>query len=79
MSQPTVAQYLVSRLAQLGANEFFGVVGGLNSSICTAVEASKEARWVGCCNELNAGYAADGYARTNEGFRNFGSTLNGEP
>ena len=63
MSQPTVAQYLVSRLAQLGANEFFGVAGGLNSNICTAIEASKEARWVGCCNELNAGYAADGYAR----------------
>ena len=19
--------------------------------------------WIGCCNELNAGYAADGYAR----------------
>ena len=22
-----------------------------------------ELRWVGCCNELNAAYAADGYAR----------------
>lgn len=25
MSQPTVAQYLVSRLAELGVMEFFGV------------------------------------------------------
>ncbi len=23
--------------------------------------------WVGCCNELNAGYAADGYARCHRG------------
>ena len=64
MSRPTVAQYLVNRLAQLGATEIFGVTGRLNANLCTAIEASKDASWVGCCNELNAGYGADGYART---------------
>ena len=44
MNQPTVTQYLISRLAQLGATEFFGVAGGLNANICTAIEASKEHR-----------------------------------
>ena len=39
-------------------------LGLRRSNICTAVEASKEACRVGCCNELNADYAADGYART---------------
>ena len=29
------------------------------------VEAFPGIAWVGCCNELNAAYAADAYARTN--------------
>ncbi|MCX5618874.1 MULTISPECIES: thiamine pyrophosphate-binding protein [Bombella] len=28
-----------------------------------AITARKDMRWVGCSNELNAAYAADGYAR----------------
>lgn len=63
MKTPTVAEYLVARLAELGINDFFGVPGDFNFNICTAVEASEKTRWVGCCNELNAAYAADGYAR----------------
>jgi len=63
MKLPTVAEYLVDRLADLGVTEFFGVPGDFNFNICTAIEASDKARWIGCCNELNAGYAADGYAR----------------
>ncbi|MCX5614772.1 thiamine pyrophosphate-binding protein [Bombella saccharophila] len=27
-----------------------------------AITARKDMRWVGCSNELNAAYAADGYA-----------------
>jgi TPP-dependent 2-oxoacid decarboxylase len=63
MQMPTVADYLVSRLAELGVTEFFGVPGDFNFNIVSAVEASNQAQWIGCCNELNAGYAADGYAR----------------
>ena len=33
----------------------------INNAICD----DKELRWIGCCNELNAAYAADGYARIN--------------
>ena len=31
--------------------------------VCDAIEADAAVRWVGCANELVAGYAADGYAR----------------
>lgn len=63
MQMPTVSDYLVTRLAELGITEFFGVPGDFNFNILTAIESSDRARWIGCCNELNAGYAADGYAR----------------
>ncbi len=63
MSYPTVSEYLVSRLTELGVTEFFGVPGDFNFNVCSAIEASTEARWIGCSNELDAGYAADGYAR----------------
>lgn len=63
MKLPTVADYLVARLVDLGVTEFFGVPGDFNFNICTAIESSDKAGWIGCCNELNAGYAADGYAR----------------
>jgi TPP-dependent 2-oxoacid decarboxylase len=31
--------------------------------MCNAVERSPKVKWIGCANELNAAYAADGYAR----------------
>ena len=31
--------------------------------ICDAVDSSAKVKWIGCANELNASYAADGYAR----------------
>ena len=46
MKTPTVAEYLVARLAELGINDFFGVPGDFNFNICTAVEASEKTRWV---------------------------------
>ncbi|SHH20402.1 alpha-keto acid decarboxylase family protein [Ferrimonas marina] len=63
MSALTVADYLVQRLAQLGITDFFGLPGDFNLNLCTAIEANAEVQWVGCASELNAGYAADGYAR----------------
>jgi DNA-binding transcriptional regulator YiaG len=30
--------------------------------ICNAVDSSAKVKWIGCANELNASYAADGYA-----------------
>ncbi|KAF2680717.1 DHS-like NAD/FAD-binding domain-containing protein [Lentithecium fluviatile CBS 122367] len=64
MAQRTVgvAQYLLARLHQLGVRSVHGVPGDYT---LRALGVLKPAglRWIGNCNELNAGYAADGYAR----------------
>ncbi|WP_292377291.1 alpha-keto acid decarboxylase family protein [Methanosarcina sp. UBA289] len=60
---PTVIQYLLDRLKQLGIRDIFGVPGDFAFPINNAVCDDKELRWIGCCNELNAAYAADSYAR----------------
>lgn len=63
MTQPTVAQYALARLAQLGIDRIFGVPGDYAFAIDDAAEKVSGLSWVGCANELNAAYAADGYAR----------------
>lgn len=57
------AEYLVKKLEELGVNDFFGLPGDYNFNILYAIENNPNTNWVGCTNELNAGYAADGYAR----------------
>ncbi len=57
------AEYLVKKLEELGVNDFFGVPGDYNFNILYAIENNLNTNWIGCTNELNAGYAADGYAR----------------
>lgn len=57
------AEYLVKRLEELGINDYFGVPGDYNFEILYAIENNPNTNWIGCTNELNAGYAADGYAR----------------
>jgi indolepyruvate decarboxylase len=63
MNQPTVAEYTLRRLSQLGIDKVFGVPGDYAFSVDDAVEQVAGLDWVGCANELNAAYAADGYAR----------------
>ena len=65
------AEYLVKRLEELGVNDFFGLPGDYNFNILYAIENNPQTRWIGCTNELNAGYAADGYAR----LRGFGAIV----
>jgi indolepyruvate decarboxylase len=60
----SVADYIVERLAAEGINHCFGVAGDYVFPICDAVDSSDKVKWIGCANELNAAYAADGYART---------------
>lgn len=57
------AEYLVKKLEELGINDFFGLSGDYNFEILYAIEENQNVNWHGCTNELNAGYAADGYAR----------------
>src|SRR5580704_8189634 len=60
---PTVADYIVQRLAREGITDCFGVAGDFAFKLDDAIARSKAIRWVGCSNELGAAYAADGYAR----------------
>jgi alpha-keto-acid decarboxylase len=59
----TVGDYLLDRLAELQVSEIFGVPGDYNLEFLDHVIAHPDIRWVGNANELNAGYAADGYGR----------------
>src|ERR1700722_6791240 len=61
--QPTVADYIVQRLAREGITDCFGVPGDFAFKLCDAVARSEAVRWIGCSNELDAAYAAAGYAR----------------
>lgn len=63
MGKITVADYLVQELNKLGIDDFFGLPGDYNFNILYAIDDNPNTNWVGCTNELNAGYAADGYAR----------------
>ncbi|KAI2739165.1 hypothetical protein DTO013F2_9440 [Penicillium roqueforti] len=59
-----LAEYLFRRLREVGIRSVHGVPGDYN---LTALDYLSVAglHWTGNCNELNAGYAADGYARVN--------------
>lgn len=65
MEKIAVADYLVRELNKLGIEDFFGLPGDYNFNILYAIGNNPKTNWVGCTNELNAGYAADGYARIN--------------
>ena len=57
------AEYIIKKIDELGVNNIFGLPGDYNFDILNAIENNSQVNWIGCTNELNAGYAADGYAR----------------
>ncbi|KAF9971641.1 hypothetical protein BGZ73_005395 [Actinomortierella ambigua] len=59
----TVIQHVLNCLYDLGIKDIFGVAGDYAFPIEDAICTDKRLRWIGNCNELNASYAADGYAR----------------
>ncbi|MBJ2116061.1 MULTISPECIES: alpha-keto acid decarboxylase family protein [Proteus] len=59
----TVVEYMLNRLYNLGISDVFGVAGDYAFPIEDTICNSNHLRWIGNCNELNAAYAADGYAR----------------
>jgi indolepyruvate decarboxylase len=63
MNDHTVADHLLDRLAELGVDRMFGVPGDYSLRLLDHVTHHPKVGWTGCTNELNAGYAADGYAR----------------
>ncbi|GAB2617373.1 thiamine pyrophosphate-binding protein [Belliella aquatica] len=65
MASTNVVTYLTTRLQQLGVNHLFSVPGDYTSDLLEIVDTQTTLKRIGNCNELNAGYAADGYARIN--------------
>eukprot|EP01055_Gregarina_sp_Pseudo9_P005682 Gregarina_sp_Pseudo_9__5681@NODE_807_length_2191_cov_101_134294_g758_i0_p1_GENE_NODE_807_length_2191_cov_101_134294_g758_i0NODE_807_length_2191_cov_101_134294_g758_i0_p1_ORF_typecomplete_len568_score175_29TPP_enzyme_N/PF02776_18/5_1e41TPP_enzyme_C/PF02775_21/2_1e03TPP_enzyme_C/PF02775_21/5_6e03TPP_enzyme_C/PF02775_21/2_6e29TPP_enzyme_M/PF00205_22/2_1e17Transketolase_N/PF00456_21/0_013OCC1/PF15506_6/0_52_NODE_807_length_2191_cov_101_134294_g758_i01341837 len=57
-----LGDFLCQRLHEVGVHDLFGVPGDFSLGLLNSVVASS-IRYVGTCNELNAAYAADGYAR----------------
>lgn len=60
--QYNVGCYLLDRLYQVGCTDLFGVPGDFNLRFLDDV-MTHPIKYVGNANELNAAYAADGYAR----------------
>ncbi|XP_068644203.1 pyruvate decarboxylase 1-like [Aristolochia californica] len=61
--EATLGRHLARRLVQIGVRDVFAVPGDFNLTLLDHLIAEPDLNLVGCCNELNAGYAADGYAR----------------
>ena len=59
----TIADYLLTRLTELGVHHMFGVPGDFNLWFLERAIKKSCIAFVGCCNELNAAYAADGCSR----------------
>jgi indolepyruvate decarboxylase len=59
----TVIEYVLRRLKDIGVDHIFSVAGDYAFPIDDAIVNHPGIEYVACCNELNAGYAADGYAR----------------
>jgi indolepyruvate decarboxylase len=59
----SVTEHVLARLKAIGISEVFGVPGDYAFPVEDAIVNFPGIQWVGCCNELNAAYAAEGYAR----------------
>jgi pyruvate decarboxylase/indolepyruvate decarboxylase len=65
MPEFTIGNYLATRLEQIGIKHYFMVPGDYNLVLLDQLLANKNMEQIGCCNELNASYAAEAYARVN--------------
>lgn len=63
-AETTLGRHLARRLVQAGVSDVFSVPGDFNLTLLDHLIAEPGLTNIGCCNELNAGYAADGYARS---------------
>jgi indolepyruvate decarboxylase len=60
-----IGDFLLRRLEEAGIGHLFGVPGDFNLELLQQLDDGGQLKWVGTCSELNASYAADGYARLN--------------
>ena len=63
--QVSIGSYLATRLEEIGVRHYFAVPGDYNLILLDELLKNPALKMISCCNELNAGYAADGYARSN--------------
>ena len=61
----SIGSFLLRRVQEAGIRHIFGVPGDYNLELLQQLQDAGALKWVGTCNELNASYAADGYARLN--------------
>jgi indolepyruvate decarboxylase len=61
----SIGNFLLRRLQEVGIRHVFGVPGDYNLELMQQLEDRGEPAWIGNCNELNASYATDAYARIN--------------
>ncbi len=59
----SIGEYLLARLSEMGVRHMFGVPGDFNLWFLEQTTGDSSINFVGCCNELNAAYAADGCSR----------------
>ena len=59
----TVGSYLAARLSQIGLKHHFVVAGDYTLVLLDQLLTNKDMKQVYCSNELNCGFAAEGYAR----------------
>jgi indolepyruvate decarboxylase len=60
-----IGDFLLRRLAEAGVRHLFGVPGDYNLELLQQLQDTGTLKWIGTCSELNASYAAEGYARLN--------------
>ena len=60
-----IGDFLLRRLEEAGVRHLFGVPGDYNLELLQQLQDAGALKWIGTCSELNASYAADGYARLN--------------
>ena len=61
----SIGNFLLRRLQESGIRHIFGVPGDYNLELMQQLEDRGAPAWIGNCNELNASYATDAYARIN--------------
>jgi indolepyruvate decarboxylase len=60
-----IGDFLLRRLEEARVRHLFGVPGDYNLELLQQLQDIGTLKWIGTCSELNASYAADGYARLN--------------
>jgi pyruvate decarboxylase len=59
----SLGAYIFYRLREIGISHILGCPGDFNLNLLDHLYTVPGIKWIGTCNELNAAYAADGYAR----------------